>query len=129
MGTQGVITTPCVFYSGGSTMKLFSLSIFRIYGYLRYHRLTFILFFVGITLASFVFTYFYSNTKQVEIATAESRVEYRSYMLLLSENTPITEAKVHLLDSYGIKDVQIGCSVILNPDTLATQPDGAEDFI
>lgn len=42
-------------------MKLFSLSIFRIYGYLRYHRLTFILFFVGITLASFVFTYFSSD--------------------------------------------------------------------
>lgn len=105
-------------------MKLIRLSLSRVWDTMTNHRLTFVIFFLGAMLSSFVFLYFYGNAMKQDIAVTENRVEYRMYMVSFSENVPITEEQLHLLDRYGVKDVQAGCSVTLPEETLAKLPGG-----
>lgn len=106
-------------------MKLFRLSLSRMYASMTTYRLTFVIFSLGAILSSFVFIYFYGNAMKEDISVSENRFEYRSYMVNFSEHIPLTEEHLRLLDDYGIKEVQVGCSVTLPDQLMAALPQGS----
>lgn len=106
-------------------MKFLSLSFSRIYSDWINHRLTFVLFFLGAMASSLVFIYFYGNAMKQDIAITEDSLEYRAFEIWFDENIPITEDQLHVLDDYGIAEVQVTSEVTLPPELIAKVPDEA----
>lgn len=92
-------------------MKLFRLALLRIGGYMKNYRLTFVLFFLGAVFSSLAFTYFYGNALSHRLANAENQSDYRIFDVYFSENEKISTDQLHVLDSYGILDVNVSCAV------------------
>lgn len=99
-------------------MKLLRLSFLRIASHIQTNRLTFVLFFAGAMLSSFVFLYFYGNAMKTQIAETENSVSYRMFEVCFDENVPLREEQLHVLDDYGIEEVFTSCLVTL-PEDLA----------
>lgn len=110
-------------------MKLIHLALIRIGGYIKHYRLVFILFFLGAVISSFVFTYFYGNTQFLRNDKTENSFLLRLFEVYLPENQPIQPEQLHLLDEYGISEVELRHTCVLPEETLERLPPGVPTYV